>query len=48
MQSVKKSGNPNMITPLTEEELNKRIDQAESDFENNRFVRNAQLLAKYQ
>ncbi|EOZ97754.1 hypothetical protein A33Q_1727 [Indibacter alkaliphilus LW1] len=29
------------------EDLNKRIDQSESDFENNRYKSSSELLAKY-
>ena len=32
---------------MTQEELNKRIDQSESDFENGRFKSGSELLAKY-
>ncbi len=34
--------------PMTEEELNKQIDQSESDFENNRFKSTSELLSKYE
>ena len=34
--------------PMTIEELNKRIDQSESDFRNNRFKTSSELLAKYE
>lgn len=34
--------------PMTEEELNKRIDQSESDFRNNRFKNSSELLSKYE
>ena len=34
--------------PMTMEELNKRIDQSESDFKNNRFKTSSELLAKYE
>lgn len=34
--------------PMTIEELNRRIDQSESDFKNNRFKTSSELLAKYQ
>lgn len=34
--------------PMTQEELNKRIDQSESDFQNNRFKSSSALLAKYE
>ncbi len=33
---------------MTEEELNKQIDQSESDFENNRFKSTSELLSKYE
>jgi len=36
-----------IIEPMTQEELNKRIDQSESDFQNNRFKNSSELLAKY-
>jgi len=32
------------FSPLTQEELNRRIDQSESDFRNNRFKRSVELL----
>ncbi len=32
---------------ITKEELNKRMDKAESDFMNNRFKSSSELLAKY-
>ena len=34
--------------PITQAELNKRIDKSESDFENNRFKTSSELLAKFQ
>lgn len=37
-----------VFEPMSVEELNKRIDQSESDFENNRFKSSAELLAKYE
>lgn len=36
-----------IFEPMTQEELNKRIDQSESDFQNNRFKNSSELLAKY-
>ncbi|UGU17861.1 hypothetical protein LS482_08260 [Sinomicrobium kalidii] len=33
--------------PMTKKELNQRIDQSESDFNNNRFKRTSELLSKY-
>jgi low affinity Fe/Cu permease len=37
-----------IVEPMTEEELNKRIDQSESDFRNNRFKSSSELLSKYE
>lgn len=36
-----------VFEPMTQEELDNRIEQSESDFENNRFKYSSQLLAKY-
>ncbi|PKP13923.1 MAG: hypothetical protein CVU08_02880 [Bacteroidetes bacterium HGW-Bacteroidetes-3] len=36
-----------IFEPMTQNELNKRIDQSESDFRNNRFKSSSELLAKY-
>lgn len=36
-----------VFEPMTQDELNKRIDQSESDFKNNRFKSSSELLAKY-
>ncbi|MCF6294461.1 MAG: hypothetical protein L3J25_02075 [Flavobacteriaceae bacterium] len=36
------------LDPMTTEELNKRIDESESDFENNRYKSNSELITKYQ
>ncbi|WP_299399131.1 hypothetical protein [uncultured Gelidibacter sp.] len=33
--------------PMTEDELNNRIDKSESDFRNKRFKSSSDLLAKY-
>ncbi|MFD0932494.1 hypothetical protein ACFQ0R_07775 [Psychroflexus salinarum] len=33
---------------MTQEELDKRIDQSESDFQNNRFKSSSELAAKYE
>jgi hypothetical protein len=33
---------------MNQDELNKRIDQSEADFQNNRFKSSAELLAKYE
>lgn len=37
-----------IFKPMTQNELNKRIDQSESDFQNNRFKNSSELLAKYE
>lgn len=37
-----------VVKPMTEKELNNRIDKSEADFENNRFKSNSDLLIKYQ
>lgn len=36
-----------IFEPMTQDELEKRIDQSESDFKNNRFKSSTELLAKY-
>ena len=36
------------IEPMTRNELNKRIDQSESDFQNNRFKTSSELLEKFE
>lgn len=41
------SFNDPIFEPMTEQELNKRIDQSESDFRNNRFKSSSELLTKY-
>jgi ribosomal protein L29 len=35
------------IKTMTKKELNKRIDQSEADFKNNRYKKTSQLLSKY-
>lgn len=34
--------------PMTEKELNQRIDRSEDDFKNNRYKTSTELLSKYQ
>tara|TARA_R110000868_G_C10861571_1_gene761557 strand:+ start:772 stop:1005 length:234 start_codon:yes stop_codon:yes gene_type:complete len=41
------TSNEKVFEPMTVEELNKRIDQSESDFRNNRYKTSSELLAKY-
>jgi len=36
-----------LFEPMTQDELNNRIDTSESDFQNNRFKSSSELLAKY-
>ncbi|MFZ2430389.1 MAG: hypothetical protein WAW57_04510 [Lutibacter sp.] len=36
-----------IFKPMTQNELDKRIDKSESDFSNNRFKNSSELLAKY-
>jgi hypothetical protein len=42
-KELKASTEP-LFSPLTQEELNRRIDQSESDFCTNRFKRSVELL----
>ena len=35
------------MSPMTVEELNRRINQSESDFEQQRFKESDEILAKY-
>jgi len=37
-----------LLEPMTQDELNKRIDQSELDFHNGQFKSNSELLAKYE
>lgn len=43
----KKASQGKVLESLTKEELNKRIDQSESDFRDNHFKSSSELLAKY-
>jgi hypothetical protein len=47
LEKEKKTDNVKEIKPMSKEELNQRIDQSESDFENNRFKTTSELLSKY-
>ena len=44
----KKASEARIFKPMTQDELNNRIDQSESDFRNNRFKSSSELLAKYE
>ena len=47
LKKEKNASDEKIFEPMTIEELNKRIDQSESDFKNNRFKTSSDLLAKY-
>lgn len=47
LRKEKNASNERIFEPMTQEELNKRIDKSESDFLNNRFKSSSELLAKY-
>ena len=48
LRKEKISSEKQLFEPMTHDDLNKRIDQSESDFQNNRFKSSAELLAKYE
>jgi len=48
LKKEKTTSDERLFEPMTIEELNKRIDQSESDFKNNRFKTSSELLAKYE
>ncbi|WP_445733746.1 hypothetical protein [Mariniflexile sp.] len=48
LKKEKNTSDERVFNPMTIEELNKRIDQSESDFKNNRFKTSSELLAKYE
>lgn len=48
LRKEKKASEDHISEPTTKEELNKRIDQSESDFQNKRFKNSSELLAKYE
>lgn len=47
LRNEKKMSDNRLFEPMSQDELNKRIDQSESDFKNNRFKSSEELLAKY-
>jgi len=47
LRKEKNTSEERIFDPMTQNELNKRIDQSESDFRNNRFKSSSELLAKY-
>jgi len=48
LRKEKRTSDERIFEPMTQEELNKRIDQSESDFRNNRYKSSSELLAKYE
>lgn len=48
LRKEKNASDEQIFEPMTQDELSKRIDQSESDFQNNRFKNSSELLAKYQ
>lgn len=48
LREEKNNSDERIVEPMTKEELNKRIDQSESDFQNNRYKSSTELLAKYE
>ena len=48
LRKEKKASDEHLFEPMTHDELNKRIDQSESDFRNQRFKSSSDLLAKYE
>ena len=48
LRKEKKASEERFFETMTQDELNKRIDQSESDFRNNRFKSSSELLAKYE
>ncbi|WP_100616421.1 hypothetical protein [Confluentibacter citreus] len=47
LRKEKNASDERIFEPMTQDELNARIDQSESDFRNNRFKNSSELLAKY-
>ena len=48
LSKARNTSNQRIFEPMTQDELNERIDQSESDFRNNRFKYNSELLSKYE
>jgi predicted metal-dependent phosphoesterase TrpH len=47
LRKEKKVSTNQAFTPMSKNDLNKRIDKSESDFQNNRFKKSSEILAKY-
>ncbi len=48
LRKEKNASDERIFESITEDELNKRIDQSESDFRNNQFKSSSELLANYE
>lgn len=48
LRKEKNTQDEQVFEPMTQDELNKRIDKSESDFKNNRYKSSSELLAKYE
>ena len=48
LRKEKNTSDERIFEPMTQDELNKRIDKSESDFRNNRFKSSSELLVKYE
>ena len=48
LKKEKNASEERIFEPMTQDDLNRRIDQSESDFKNNRFKSSSKLLAKYE
>lgn len=48
LSKEKNASKERLIKPMTQDELNERIDKSESDFRNNQFKNSSELLAKYE
>ncbi len=47
LRKEKNTSDERIFKPMTQNELDKRIDKSESDFSNNLFKSSSELLAKY-
>ena len=48
LKNERNAAEEDIFEPMTPDELNKRIDQSESDFRNNKFKSGSEILSKYQ
>ena len=48
LRKERKETDGRIFKPMTQDELNKRIDQSELDFQNDRFKSSSDLLSKYE